>query len=122
MTELTEKQRLFVDAYVGPSRGDAADAARRAGYAGDAATLERTGRRNLENRFVRDAIDRASKGSVRKPARSIAKAVGTVQGRVRGLRRALLEKLREKSSPRRNRILALGNPRLRLAKKLQRAR
>ena len=119
MTELTEKQRLFVEAYVGPSRGDPTDAARRAGYAGDAASLERTGRRNLENRSVRDAIDRASKSGARKPARSTAKAVRKVRGRVRGLRRALLEKILERPSRRRNRVLALGNPRLRLAEKLQ---
>jgi phage terminase small subunit len=106
MADLTEKQRRFVEAYVGPSRGDAADAARRAGYAGDAASLERTGRRNLENRYVRDAVARARKG----------------RSRARGRQRVPAGKILEAHSGKRKRILELGNPRLRLAKKLRKAR
>lgn len=62
VADLTPKQRLFVEAYVGPSRGDATDAARRAGYAGDERALHRMGARNLENEFVRAAIAAAPRG------------------------------------------------------------
>jgi hypothetical protein len=61
VADLTPKQRLFVEAYVGPSRGDATDAARRAGYAGDERALHRMGARNLENEFVQTAIAAASR-------------------------------------------------------------
>lgn len=54
---LTPKQRAFVEAYTGPSAGNATDAARRAGYTGSAATLAVTGTRALKIPKIRAAID-----------------------------------------------------------------
>jgi phage terminase small subunit len=49
---LTHKQRLFVEAYIGDSRGNATDAARRAGYDGTAASLRRIGSENLRKPHI----------------------------------------------------------------------
>ena len=53
---LTEKQRRFVEAYMGESRGNATDAAPRAGYVGSDATLAMVGNENLRKPKIRDAI------------------------------------------------------------------
>jgi phage terminase small subunit len=42
-TELTIKQRLFVEAYIGPAQGNAREAARMAGYSGDDNALSQRG-------------------------------------------------------------------------------
>lgn len=52
MPRLTYKQRLFVEAYLGPSNGNATDAARRAGYANP-----EIGRQLLRKIAIRAAID-----------------------------------------------------------------
>ena len=44
---LTLKQKLFVEAYIGPARGNGKEAARRAGYAGSDATLAQVAAENL---------------------------------------------------------------------------
>jgi phage terminase small subunit len=41
--ELTQKQRLFVEAYIGDAAGNAREAARMAGYSGDDNTLSQRG-------------------------------------------------------------------------------
>ena len=53
MSKLTYKQRLFVAAYLGESSGNAADAARRAGYRWP----EKQGPQQLAKTSVRTAID-----------------------------------------------------------------
>lgn len=53
---LTVKQRLFVEAYVGPAKGNAADAARRAGYKGDNAQLASIGQENLTKPHIANAV------------------------------------------------------------------
>lgn len=47
MAELTDKQRLFVEAYLGAARFNATEAARQAQYAGDDVTLASVGYENL---------------------------------------------------------------------------
>jgi phage terminase small subunit len=42
-TELTQRQRLFVEAYIGPAQGNAREAARMAGYSGDDHALSQRG-------------------------------------------------------------------------------
>lgn len=56
MDDLTEKQRRFVEAYVGPSKGNATDAARRAGYAGNDNTLRSLGAENMAKPAIARAI------------------------------------------------------------------
>jgi phage terminase small subunit len=56
--KLTEKQARFVAAYVGPAKGNGTEAARQAGYSGNAKTLESMARENLAKPGVRQAIDR----------------------------------------------------------------
>ncbi len=41
--ELTQRQRLFVEAYIGPAQGNAREAARMAGYSGDDNALSQRG-------------------------------------------------------------------------------
>lgn len=53
---LTLKQRKFVDAYLGVSNGNATDAARRAGYAGNRRTLAVVGWETLRRVEVQKAI------------------------------------------------------------------
>ena len=55
-TELTEKQRRFVEAYMGAADGNATEAARRAGYKGNDATLATVAYENLRKHEVRAAI------------------------------------------------------------------
>ncbi len=55
--QLTEKQRRFVEAYMGEAKGNATEAARLAGYKGDYDTLRSVGSENLTKPAIRDAID-----------------------------------------------------------------
>ena len=55
--KLTEKQRRFVEAYMGQAVGNATEAARLAGYKGNRITLESTGRENLGKPRIREAIN-----------------------------------------------------------------
>ncbi len=54
--KLTEKQRRFVEAYLGEARGNATEAARIAGYKGNERTLQVVGSQNLSKPIVSDAI------------------------------------------------------------------
>ena len=56
MSKLTHKQQAFVDAYCGPSKGNATDAARRAGYKGSDNTLRVVGGENMLKPAVASAI------------------------------------------------------------------
>jgi len=56
MSKLTLKQQAFIDAYMGESRGNATDAARRAGYKGSDGTLQSVGAANLLKPVIADAI------------------------------------------------------------------
>lgn len=49
---LTPKQRKFLEAYMGPAKGNATEAARLAGYKGDGNTLGAIGHRNLRHTQV----------------------------------------------------------------------
>lgn len=57
MSKLTHKQQAFVDAYCGPSKGNATDAARRAGYKGSERTIISIGAENLTKPDIAAAID-----------------------------------------------------------------
>lgn len=54
---LTEKQRRFVEAYMGEAAGNATEAARIAGYTGDDVTLRVTAHENLTKPNIREAIE-----------------------------------------------------------------
>lgn len=54
---LTEKQRKFVEAYMGRANGNATEAARLAGYSGNQRTLISIGCENLTKPDIRKAID-----------------------------------------------------------------
>lgn len=54
---LTEKQRRFVEFYMGQAAGNATEAARLAGYKGNRATLQMVGLQNLSKPMIRKAID-----------------------------------------------------------------
>lgn len=56
MADLTEKQRRFVEAYMGKARGNATEAARLAGYKGNRETLASVGKENLRKPQIREAI------------------------------------------------------------------
>lgn len=56
MAKLTEKQRKFVEAFMGPAKGNATEAARIAGYSGSDATLRNAGSRLLTNANISEAI------------------------------------------------------------------
>jgi phage terminase small subunit len=53
---LTAKQHAFVAAFIGESRGNATDAARRAGYHGNGKTLSAIGLENLEKPGIKEAV------------------------------------------------------------------
>lgn len=53
----TTKQQLFIDAYCGPARFNATEAARLAGYAGNDLILASMGSENLRKPHIRAAID-----------------------------------------------------------------
>lgn len=55
--KLTEKQRRFVEAYMGEAAGNGTEAARLAGYKGSAKTLGVVATENLAKPSVRAAID-----------------------------------------------------------------
>ena len=55
--ELTEKQRRFVEAYMGEARGNATQAARMAGYSGNDNTLQTVGNDNLRKPAIAKAIE-----------------------------------------------------------------
>lgn len=57
MSKLTLKQQAFVDAYMGESKGNATDAARRAGYKGSDVVLASVGAENLRKPQVAAAIE-----------------------------------------------------------------
>jgi len=61
---LTQKQRLFVEAYVGEARGNATEAARLAGYKGNSSTLGAVGYENLQRSVIIEAIRSADESSV----------------------------------------------------------
>jgi len=56
MSKLTHKQQAFVDAYCGPSKGNATDAARRAGYKGTDRALQVMGANNISKPIIAAAI------------------------------------------------------------------
>ena len=55
--KLTEKQRRFVEAYMGAAAGNATEAARIAGYKGNAKTLGVVGSENLAKPCIQEAIE-----------------------------------------------------------------
>lgn len=55
-SKLTPKQQAFVDAYTGAARGNATEAARMAGYKGNATTLAAVGAENLRKPQIQAAI------------------------------------------------------------------
>ena len=57
MKDLTPKQRRFVEAYVGPAKGNATEAARQAGYAGNDVTLAAVGHENLRKPQIAEAVE-----------------------------------------------------------------
>ena len=59
--ELTEKQRKFVDAYLGEANGNGTEAASIAGYNGDRKTLGIISANNLKKPSIRLAIDERTK-------------------------------------------------------------
>jgi len=54
---LTEKQRRFVEAYMGAAAGNATEAARLAGYEGDDSTIRAIASQNLTKLNIREAIE-----------------------------------------------------------------
>ncbi len=54
--ELTQKQRLFVEAYIGPANGNAREAARAAGYSGDDNVLSQRGFELVRNPRISELI------------------------------------------------------------------
>jgi phage terminase small subunit len=59
--KLTEKQRRFVEFYLGAAKGNGTKAARLAGYKGKATTLGQVAQENLKKPLVADAINRSIK-------------------------------------------------------------
>lgn len=57
---LTEKQRRFVEALAGPAKGNATEAARLAGYAGNDVTLAAVGSENLRKPLIQAALQAMS--------------------------------------------------------------
>ena len=57
MPDLTEKQRKFVEAYMGETGGNATEAARLAGYGGNENALAAAGARLLRNVKISEAIN-----------------------------------------------------------------
>lgn len=60
MKKLTPKQQAFVDAYTGPARGNATEAARMAGYRGNDKTLSVVGAENLAKPSIQSAVKSAA--------------------------------------------------------------
>lgn len=59
---MTEKQRKFVEAYMGQTAGNATEAARLAGYGGDDNALAAAGSRLLRNAKVQRAVQERQEG------------------------------------------------------------
>ena len=83
-SELTEKQRRFVEAYCGEAKGNATEAASLAGYKGNDVTLASTGYENLRKPQIAHAID-ALNDEIRSDAIATAEEVqafltGTMRG------------------------------------------
>jgi phage terminase small subunit len=55
-SELTQMQRLFVEAYIGPAKGNAREAARMAGYSGDDNVLSQRGFELVRNPKIAELI------------------------------------------------------------------
>ena len=66
MDDLTEKQRRFVEAYIGKAQGNATEAARQAGYKGNEVTLSSVGAENLRKPQIAAAIEKARRPRTRK--------------------------------------------------------
>jgi phage terminase small subunit len=54
--ELTQRQRLFVEAYIGPANGNAREAARAAGYSGDDNALSQRAFELIRNTKIAELI------------------------------------------------------------------
>jgi phage terminase small subunit len=54
--ELTQKQRLFVEAFIGPANGNAREAARMAGYSGDDNALSQRGFELVRNPKIAELV------------------------------------------------------------------
>ncbi len=54
--ELTQRQRLFVEAYIGPAQGNAREAARMAGYSGDENALSQRAFELVRNPKIAELI------------------------------------------------------------------
>jgi phage terminase small subunit len=59
VSDLTEKQRRFVEAFTGEAQGNATKAAKLAGYSGDEKALAVRGAEIVRNRKVQQAIEEA---------------------------------------------------------------
>jgi phage terminase small subunit len=59
--KLTEKQRRFVEFYLGAAKGNGTKAARLAGYKGKSTTLGQVAQENLKKPLIADAINRSIK-------------------------------------------------------------
>jgi phage terminase small subunit len=79
---LTPKQQLFVEAYLGVSHGNVTDAARRAGYAGNAKTLHAIGAENLEKPGIRELV--ADRLKAAKKAMEADEVLGLLSDHARG--------------------------------------
>jgi hypothetical protein len=55
--ELSTKQSLFLEFYLGEARGNATEAARLAGYKGDRTTLQSVGKENLHKPLIASRIE-----------------------------------------------------------------
>lgn len=86
MTEkkLTPKQQAFVDAYTGPARGNATEAARMAGYKGNANTLRVVGAENLAKPAIAEAVARANAPAQNKARLSRAALQGWLEDVITG--------------------------------------
>jgi phage terminase small subunit len=82
--KLTEKQARFVAAYVGPAKGNGTEAARMAGYRGNAHTLQVVATENLSKPVVRQAIDRKVAETRSAEVADIREATAFLTGIMRG--------------------------------------
>ncbi len=94
MRELTEKQRRWLAAYIGPARWNATEAARLAGYAGNRVTLAQIGSKTKRVPCIAAAIEEElERGRVEAYARLMARvneryaATTSIAGRRRRRRR-----------------------------------
>lgn len=78
---LSVQEQAFVDAYVGPSMGNATDAARRAGYGGTDKTLATQGNRLLMRPQVKTALERRRGLILAETERRLAEEAAEIGGR-----------------------------------------